>query len=689
MKEKTTHKVLIVDDSLAIHEDFRKTFSLLAHVSSSFDAEAAFILDAPTVPAPSEVESAEYVLDYASQGEEALGIVKKALENKDPFRLAFVDMRMPPGWDGVKTIEELWKADPRLQIVICTAYSDQSWEQIQKSLGMSDKLLILKKPFETIEILQHAVACCRKWELERDHELLVQKLAEEANWEKDRAEAIVSNAPDTIMTVNLDFNISYINRELKSMHGKKALGTKIFDLFGPSHAQTVENICRRVLSSGNQEHFDVSWLDGDHVSEAYTIRIGPITNDGVHRALVLVITDISERRNLEAQFMRAQHVEAVGRLAGGLAHDFNNLLTVQLNLTSMLLDDQILGPDVRKSVSMIRDTAERAANITAQLLTFSKNQPSDKRRIIVKNFLEQSQELMQKAAGVTVELNVTLPDPSLAIMGNAHQVEQALVNLIINARDAMPEGGKLSIYCKMSHVGATIIGSASVIQPGDYVVISLTDSGKGMTPQMLDKIFDPFFTTKEFGHGSGLGLSMVHGIMKVHEGHVHVYSESNIGTTFRLLFPAHMSDQSLQEELPALPPSELKSLFGQERVLLVEDDEQIREVLRTSLKSFGYDVRVATDGVDALKLISTLKDEITLVITDVVMPEMNGAELVHNLRQKTPNLKVIYMSGYTNDALKHFGLQDKDIAEEFFIQKPFMANDLLVKIRDIFKRKSN
>lgn len=685
MGKGKNHRVLIVDDNESIHEDFRKTFALLGQNKSDFGNRAEFILSGTTAPSEEKLAQ-QYELDFAHQGEEALAKVQSSLTKDHHYSLAFVDVRMPPGWDGIKTIEEIWKVDPRIEVVICTAYSDQSWDDIQARLGLSDKLLILKKPFETVEILQHTVACCRKWDLEREHELQIKVLMEEATWEKTRAEAIVLNSPDSIIIVDEKLMMTYLNRPLNFAHAKVEIGQKISDIFGPDHAEQINEVAKRIFNNGPSEHFDLTWELKGSVVDAYRVRVGPIRANNHITALVFVITDIRESKTLESQFLRAQRIESVGRLAGGLAHDFNNLLTVQLAVTSMLMEDTKLDDEVKKSIGMIKEMAERAAGITSQLLSFSNNQPIIREQILLKDFLDHIQELATKSIGESVKLSIKIADPLLSIEGSKRQLEQVLFNLVLSARDSMASGGVLLIEASTVTLDKPIVGDRDTIEPGKYTVLSVSDTGEGMPKGVIDQIFDPFFTTKEFGKGSGMGLSMVHGIMKAHCGYVHVYSEPGLGTTFRLFFPDALSLPAIESKKPT--GIDHARLFGSERILLVEDNENIRDCLRDNLKSFGYDVQVAKNGADALQTLANTEkngDKIEVIVSDIVMPEMNGPDFIDVVRKNDPDVKVIFISGYSNESLERLGNPNGQSKEAVFIQKPFLVDELIAKIRELLR----
>jgi signal transduction histidine kinase/CheY-like chemotaxis protein len=385
-----------------------------------------------------------------------------------------------------------------------------------------------------------------------------------------------------------------------------------------------------------------------------------------------------ERRSLEDQLIQSQKMEAVGRLAGGVAHDFNNLLTVILGYNDLLREQAGNDVEAAEYVQEIQRAAERASALTNQLLTFSRRQVAVLREIDLNQVVRQIDKLLRRIIGEDIELEIHL-DPELPhVKVDPSHMDQVIMNLAINSRDAMPEGGRLTIETRpvtltdedpRRHIG---------VLPGRYVMLAVRDTGVGMTAATRARVFEPFFTTKEKGKGTGLGLSIVYGIVKQNHGEILVYSEPGHGTVFKIYLPA-IETQSDLTDLEAEPP---KMEPAQETVLVVEDEEQVRSLARTMLARAGYRVIEAPTGADALRLAAEFREPIHLLLTDVVMPGMNGVDLATQLTAARPSLRVLYMSGYTDNAIvKQSGLS----ADVPFLQKPFTSAGLHTKVREALK----
>jgi len=380
----------------------------------------------------------------------------------------------------------------------------------------------------------------------------------------------------------------------------------------------------------------------------------------------------------EAQLRQALKMEAVGQLAGGVAHDFNNLLTVILSYSSMLLDRIAPSDPSREDVQEITAAAERATRLTRQLLAFSRKQVMQPRVLNVNAVVGDLENMLRRLIGEDIKLQTSF-DPEVArINADPGQLEQVLMNLVVNARDAMPEGGRLIISTSNSELSEADAGALHAA-PGSYVVLAVSDTGMGMSPEVQQRLFDPFFTTKEQGRGTGLGLSTVYGIVKQSGGEIRVQSELGRGTVFKVYFPRF---ETAPEELD-LDVKVREVPLGSETVLLVEDDASLRTLAVRVLKNYGYEVLVAGEGVEALSIASDQRTLIDAVVTDVVMPGMNGRELVERLVASRPDLKVLFMSGYTDDDVLRRGVLHGEAA---FLQKPFTPEQLGRKIREVLDR---
>ena len=388
---------------------------------------------------------------------------------------------------------------------------------------------------------------------------------------------------------------------------------------------------------------------------------------------------VAERTvNLEEsrhQLRQAQKMEAIGRLAGGIAHDFNNLLTVIRGYSRLLLD-RASGHEFRGGLERIDDAAERAASLTSQLLAFSRRQVLQPKVFNLNSLVQNLDKMLRRLINEDIEMRTLLSADLGSIRADRSQLEQVIMNLVVNARDAMPQGGKLTIETSNVYLDEEYARHHQTVQPGSYIQLAVSDTGAGINPENLARIFEPFFTTKEFGKGTGLGLSMVYGIVKQSGGNIWVYSEPGRGTSFKIYFPI--------VNAPAEPvgegPHPLSRLRGTETILLTEDDEQVRELASEALTASGYNVLVAETPQAAISICRGRAQDVDLLLTDVVMPGIGGRELAIQIASMRPEIKVLYMSGYTPQAILHHGELD---ASTFFIQKPFTPSSLAAKVREV------
>ena len=391
------------------------------------------------------------------------------------------------------------------------------------------------------------------------------------------------------------------------------------------------------------------------------------------------LRDVTERKRLEEHIRQVHRLEAVGRLAGGIAHDFNNLLTIILGAAALLTEELPKHGVAWRQAAETQAAATRAAALTSQLLAFSRRQLLRPTRVDLGTTLQEMTPALERLVGDRIALRVSIPDGLPAIRVDQHQFGQVIVNLVANARDAMPTGGTLTIETRRVHLDAGYAAHHVGVTPGPYVMLAVSDTGMGMDAATQKRIFEPFFTTKELGKGTGLGLSSVYGTVKQSGGNIWVYSEPARGTTFKVY-------------VPEAPPSARPGTFagreqlvrGHGQLLLVEDEPGVRAIARQILQRCGYHVTVACDGADALVKYQRETAQFDLVITDVVMPGMTGSELVSRLRAQRPDLQVLYTSGYTEDAVIHHGVA----AGAHFIAKPFTPSALARKVRQVLEDRS-
>ena len=393
---------------------------------------------------------------------------------------------------------------------------------------------------------------------------------------------------------------------------------------------------------------------------------------------VVVLRDITRQHQLEEHLRQSQRMESIGKLAGGVAHDFNNLLTAILGYASLLLDNLPAGSDAHRDAEQIQKASERAAELTRQLLAFSRKQILQARVVDINAILLGMEPMLHRLIGEDIKLYAH-PAASLAkVKADPTQVEQIILNLVINARDAMPRGGTLTIETANVVLDQSQVESHLDVSPGPYVMLSVSDSGCGMDPETKARIFEPFFTTKPPGQGTGMGLATVYGIVKQSGGHVWVYSELGEGTSLKIYLP--QSEQGDRKLGMASTPSPVSAATGSETVLIVEDEQSVRDLAGSVLEKRGYTVLAASDGEEALHLSKAHAGDIQLVITDAIMPGMRGHELAEVMRTLRPQIKVLFISGYTDDAAIHQGVLAEGIQ---FLQKPFTPDALARKVRNV------
>jgi PAS domain S-box-containing protein len=393
--------------------------------------------------------------------------------------------------------------------------------------------------------------------------------------------------------------------------------------------------------------------------------------------LLAIALDIRDRKQLEEQLRQSQKMEALGQLAGGVAHDFNNLLTVILGFAGMMVDEMPTGVLQRAGATAIVDAANQGARLTRQLLTFSRKAVVEVQLLDLNAVVTEAETLLRRTVGEEVTLTTTLAPNLRAVKVDPGLLRQVIMNLAVNARDAMTGGGQVAIETSGVTLGDDYAATHPDVPAGDYVLLAVTDNGSGMAPQVRVRMFEPFFTTKPIGRGTGLGLAVVHGVARQCGAHIEVDSEPGIGTSFRIYFPAAAESAAAVQS----PESRTAgSLSGTETILLVEDEIEVRRLVRTVLERYGYTALEAENGVDAVRIAETYPNPIAMVITDVVMPGMNGREVAERVQQRWPGVRVLYMSGYTDDVVVNRGIQHHEVA---FLEKPFAPDTLAIKVRAV------
>ncbi len=456
------------------------------------------------------------------------------------------------------------------------------------------------------------------------------------------------------------------------------IGDCLYDLIHSSmRADVVSRLQKINENQGSLLPFEMKFEGGKIHTTAYVSRLESPLNLNQSVPLMMQFIDISEQKRLEQQFIQSQKMQAVGQLAGGIAHDFNNLLTAMIGFCDLLLQRYMPNDPSYMDVVQIKQNANRAANLVRQLLAFSRQQNLQPKVINITDTLAELSALLRRLIGAGIELQMIHGRDLWPVKVDASQLEQVIINLAVNARDAMQQGGTLVIrtghyQCHRSHrVGH------DMMPPGDYVLIEVIDTGHGINPENIEHIFEPFFSTKELGSGTGLGLSTVYGIVKQTGGFVSVESEVNNGTTFKIFLPKYIGSEQVYSTQADQPAGDLT---GAETILLVEDEDAVRLFSARALREKGYRVLEANSGEAALELLKKGEETFDLLITDVVMPKMDGPTLSKKIRDMLPDTKTIFISGYTEDTFRQ-NLDDD--AQIHFLPKPFTLKDLAAKVKEV------
>jgi PAS domain S-box-containing protein len=642
-------------------------------------------------------------VEEARHGAEAL-----VLARRSPPDLVVSDLLMPV-LDGYALLRQ-WKADERLEavpfVVYTATYTEPRDERLALDLG-ADAFLV--KPAEP----EPFMACVREVLgrvgrraprqsarpeqaalYEAHTEVLLTKLEKRAGEleqsnrellaevaERQRAEAALRDSEERYRTL-----FHAVTEPLFVCDRRTLAFLNVNDAAVARYGYSRDEFLRMTLEDvrppeGSGAPF--GWAGADRGAWRHRKKTGEVIDVEVavyeleyagRQACLVEARDVTERRRLEAQLRHAQKMEAVGRLAGGIAHDFNNMLTAINGYSEILLAMPEMGEDVRDAVTTINEAGRRAAALTRQLLGFSRKTVMQVRVIDLNAVVAETGKLLSRLIGEDVKL-VTAPAQDLArIAADPTLLEQVLMNLAVNARDAMPTGGKLTIETANVTAGDDHPGAGDDCKAGPHVLLTVADTGCGMSEEVMARLFEPFFTTKEVGKGTGLGLAMVFGIVRQSGGCIHAHSEPGRGATFRLYFPAVAEEPAAREQDADLAAG------GGETILLVEDEEAVRGLALLSLRMHGYRVLAAGDGKDALRVVGAHEGPLDLVVSDVVMPNLGGPDLVGELKARFPRLKVLYVSGHADEAVARHGLPEATACR---LQKPYTSLGLARKVREV------
>jgi len=642
--------------------------------------------------------------------EDMLLIIRQAIDNSGDA----IGMSDPPGHHFYQnkaftdlfqyTAEELETAGGGVAAYVDQAVAREVFNTIMSGRAWNGEVEMVSKSGRKFPVLLRANAI--KDDLGRivgligiHTDITEHKQSEEALRESEvRYRLLAENATDVIWTVDMNLNLTYVSPSVEQARGytvEEAMAQKLPEIYTPDSLAVVERVFAEELAIENREQKD---LNRDRTLELeYKCKGGStiwsevkisFIRDSSGRAMGIlgVGRNITKRKkvekekaDLQQQLQQAQKMEAVGRLAGGIAHDFNNLLTVIQGYGDLALIGLKEEGPLKRALEEINKAGERAATLTHQLLAFSRRQILELKIVNLNDTLRNLNKMLQRLIGEDIELVTVLGEGLGKVKVDPGQMEQVIMNLAVNARDAMPMGGRLILETSNVEVREKYARSHIDLKVGSYVMLSVRDTGGGIAPEVKDYIFEPFFTTKEIGKGTGLGLSMVYGMVNQSGGSVGVESELGRGTTFKIYFPQVVEGV---KELEARPVKQ-EIPRGSETVLVVEDDGAVRKLATQMLKKQGYRVLEASNGEEALGLYGVRKEPIHLVLTDVVMPRMSGPVLGEHLISVYPEMKIVYMSGYTDDAIVHYGVLEKRMG---YIHKPFTMEGLAKKVREVLDK---
>jgi PAS domain S-box-containing protein len=606
---------------------------------------------------------AGFGVEEAASGEQALRLTVGKPD------LVLLCVSLDGGIDGLEVCRRL-KADAAtatIPVILISA----TWMDIKDCIRALEEGAdgYLTKPIDLAYLLAHIKALLR-----------VRRAEEARRTTESRFRAIIERSFDAVVLLAADGTLRYASPSYPRILGytpEEWVGQDAFDLVHPEDRPEVAlRFAELVRTPGGSDgtvhralHKDGSW-------RWLETRGTNLLDDPAVRAVVVNYRDITERRRLEEQLRQSQKMEAVGQLASGVAHDFNNILTAINGYGDMLLDNLLLDEPNRELVEEVKKASERAASLTRRLLAFGRKQVLAPAVLDLNEVVSEMGKLLRRTIGADIELVLHLQPGLARIRADRGQMEQVILNLALNARDAMPQGGRLIVQTEDIELDEGHARRHAEVAAGPCVLLGLSDTGRGMTPEVKAHLFEPFFTTKRPGKGTGLGLSTVYGVVRQSGGHIEVDSEPGAGTSFRIYLPrTEQPGQALKPlgDVQVAPR-------GSETVLLVEDDQSVRAVNRRTLRQSGYAVLDAGDGAEALRVAAQHRGPIHLLLTDVVMPGLGGRQLAEQLSALHPEARVLYVSGYPDDAVVRHGIREGEVD---FLQKPFSSSVLARKVRDV------
>ncbi|MBR8834530.1 MAG: response regulator [Stigonema ocellatum SAG 48.90 = DSM 106950] len=564
--------------------------------------------------------------------------------------------------NGLELLREAIEAGCSSPIILLTGQGDKEIDIEAMKAGASD---YLEKSQLTAPLLERSI----RYAIERRR--AEQKIREQA--------ALLDVATDAIFVHDLENVILFWNKAAEYLYDWKAseaIGKKKSELWYEENLSQLEEALKSLVKNGSWEGelYQRTISGKDIIVESRWSLVHGFDNKG--QSILVVNTNITQKKALEAQFFRAQRLESIGTLASGIAHDLNNVLTPIL-MTAELLELQLQDDVSKRLLPILISNAERGANLVKQVLSFTRGMEGDRSLLELKHLIREIQQIVKETFPKSIEVSTQIPPNLWMMSGDTTQIHQVLMNLCVNARDAMPDGGSLIISAENVFIDQNYAGMDIGVRVGHYIGITVTDTGVGIPPAILERIFEPFFTTKELGKGTGLGLSTVVGIIKSHGGFINVYSEVGKGSKFKVYLPAAEATETLEEQKQELPSG------NGELILVVDDEDAIRDITKTSLESYNYKAMSASDGIEAIALYAEHRDKISIVLTDMLMPSMDGLTTIRTLKKINPAVKIIAVSGLASsekvNIVTNMGVQA-------FLAKPYTAKELLQTISDVKNR---
>jgi PAS domain S-box-containing protein len=594
------------------------------------------------------------------------------LASKTPPAIAVIDLRLPD-MDGLDLISRLHTDGALTQVVVLTGNASVASAVRALREEIFDYLLKPVAPDQLVATLERAAERWRR------------RVAEVAlATTEQRFRSLIENAADPIAILAEDSTIRYASPAHQQALGRSPeslVGTQLYDLLHPDDLPMLQETMRAVLATPTvASSFTLRFRGGDRVWRTLTGTAKNMLSNDAICGIVLNTRDITERVELEAQLRHAQKMEAMGQLAGGVAHDLNNILTAVTAFTQLAAGSLPPDHEVQEDLQQVQAAAKRAASLTRQLLAFSRRQVLQPRPLDLGEVVRGMRGMLRSLLGTEFQVVMQIAPSPGRVLADAGQIEQVLLNLVINARDAMPKGGTIVIEVQDDMLSEEYARRHPGAQPGPHVMMGVTDSGTGMDPDTRTRMFEPFFTTKPMGKGTGLGLSTVYGIVQQSGGHVWVYSELGHGTAIKVYLPRHREERD--EE--ARPLTAAPSARPTATVLVVEDDPAVQRVTVRTLQRAGYTVMTADNGREGLACIERMDGRLDLVIADVIMPDLGGAELAERIVEHWPDLALLLMSGYTAQAIDRMVPL---VGGAMFLEKPFTPDALVAKVETALARR--